>query len=117
MPLFASGSNLVGWITDKHIFDTSMRWVGYISGSHAWHSQSGQWIGPVADGNVFDREGRPIAWSTKPVGSPGVPMRPMKPMKPMKPMRPVTPMKPMKPMKVMTPMGGWSNSSFQEVFG
>ena len=82
-PLFDGDSNLVGWISDRHIFDTNMRWAGYISGQHAWNSQNGQWVGPVANDNIFDRKGHAIAWSTKPVSSPGVPMKPMKPMKPM----------------------------------
>jgi hypothetical protein len=117
--LFDSSSDLVGWISDdyKHIFDTKMRWVGFIANNNVWNSRSGGWIGPFIGGNIHDRQGRPLAWSNRSITSKGVPMTPMTPMKPMTPMRPMTPMTPMRPMTLMTPMGGWSQNSFDEVFG
>jgi hypothetical protein len=66
-PLFDRDENLVGWIGSgcKHIFDADMRWVGYIERKNAWRASDGDWIGPVIDGNIYDRTGRPIAWSNK----------------------------------------------------
>jgi hypothetical protein len=112
-------ANLLGWMSDnqKHIYDTNMRWVGYVIRDNAWNSQSGQWIGPIIDGNILDQRGRPIAWSNRSVTSTMPPLRPMAPMKPMTPMTPMRPMTPMTPMTLMTPLGGWSRSSFGEVFG
>jgi hypothetical protein len=69
------------------------------------------------NGNVHDQSGRAIAWSNKKVSSVMPPMRPMTPMKHMTPVTPMRPMTPLRPTTLMTPMGGWSQSSFEEVFG
>jgi hypothetical protein len=117
--LFDSSSNLVGWISDdqKHIWNTNMQWVGFVAGQNAWSARGAEWIGPVINGNIHDRQGHTIAWSNSNVGTVMPPIRPMTPMMPMTPMSPMRPMSPMKPMTPMAPMGGWSRASFDEAFG
>jgi hypothetical protein len=104
-PLFDKKCNLVGWIEpENHIFDLEMNWVAYLSGGHAWSSQTGNWLGPVNGMNCLDQEGRPVAWNPDETveGS----MRPMRPMRAMRAMRPMRPMRPMKPMRPMRPKEG-----------
>ena len=63
-PLFDCNCELIGWIEpDCHIFDTNMNWIAYISGGHAWSSNSGNWIGPVNGTTCLDRSGSVFAWS------------------------------------------------------
>ena len=63
-PLFDKDSELVAWIDpDKHIFDTDMDWVAYISNGHARSAESGNWCGPVSGHTCLDQSGRVIAWS------------------------------------------------------
>jgi hypothetical protein len=116
--LFDSGSYLVGWVSDDHadIYDAKMRWAGYVAGENAWNSQSNEWIGPVVNGNIHDQTGRPIAWSNRDMSSDMSPIRPTTPMKPMTPIPPMRPMTPMTPLTLMPPTGGWSQSSFSQVF-
>jgi hypothetical protein len=118
-PLFDAASNLVGWVSDdgKNIYNTNMHWSAYVVGENAWNARNDKWIGPVVNGNFHDRSGRPIAWRNSKVSSVMPPMQPMTPMRPMTPMTPMQPMTPMRPMTLMTPMGGWSRSTFDELFG
>ncbi|GAH33871.1 unnamed protein product, partial [marine sediment metagenome] len=47
-PLFDKDCELVGWIDPmRHIFDTNMNWVAYISNGHVWSSETENWLGPV----------------------------------------------------------------------
>ena len=116
--LFDSRSYLVGWISDDHayIYDTKMRWVGYVIEENAWNSQSSRWIGPVVNGNIHDQAGRPIVWSNSDLSSITPPTHPMIAIKPLTPMTPMRPMTPMPPLTLVTPMGGWSQNSFAQVF-
>jgi hypothetical protein len=116
IPLFSSDCTLVGWmVPDEHIFDTSMRWIAFISYDHAWSAVTGDWLGPIDGLTCLDTAGKPVAWNPDqgPTGQ-MTPMKPMRAMKAMKPMTPMKPMRPMKPMKRATPMGGWSRLSFLE---
>lgn len=47
-PLFDRECTLVAWIDpNRHIFNTDMQWIAYISSNHVWSSDTGNWLGPV----------------------------------------------------------------------
>lgn len=115
-PLFSRRCELVGWIQPrKFLFAADMTYVAFLVGGHAWSAQSGLWIGPVVEGNVFDTEGRPVAWSPGgPLRGFGKPLRPVNVVRPVSPVRPVRPVAPPRPLTVPTLSGEWSPLSFAE---
>ncbi len=113
VPLYDQKSELIAWLDpDKHIFDTSMRWIAYIKNGHAWSSETGNWLGAVNGTECQDRSGRVFAWGkdTKPRGGsrPFAPARQMKPPRPSAPPRPFVPARQPIPPR---PMYGWSGLS------
>ena len=65
-PLFDSDCELVGWLDPlRHIFDTDLNWVAFISVGHAWSSDSGNWLGPVPGLICLDQSGKVVAWSPR----------------------------------------------------
>ena len=117
-PLFYKTRNLLVWISDgfEDIFDLQMRWVGFIRDNHVWRANDVQWIGPIVDGNIYDRAGHPIAWSNKNVYRQPAPIQPVAPFKPFAPFSPFKPFDPIRPFPPLEPMGGWSSTSFQTAF-
>lgn len=85
-PLFDKNSELIGWVDPgKHIFNTNMEWIAYLSQGQSWSSKTGNWMGPVNGLVCLDTRGKVIAWNPKEKieGS----SRPMRPMRPMRAMR------------------------------
>jgi hypothetical protein len=112
--LFDKDCGLVGWISpDQHIFDTSMNWVAYQSGNHAWSSKTGNWLGPVIGLMCLDQSGCPVAWNPKgAVAGSGVPAHPARAARAARPARPALPARPARPSRPATPSGGWPKYSF-----
>jgi len=112
--LFDKDCDLVGWIDpNRHIFDTNMNWVAYISGGHAWLAATANWLGPVRGLLCYDTNGRVVAWNPKEhvIGIPRPP-RPARAARAARPARPTRPARPPRPARPATPSGGWSYLSF-----
>jgi hypothetical protein len=118
-PIFDREGEHVGWVSGdwETMFDTEMRWVGYIDRGDAWQASNGDWVGPVIDGNFYDRSGRPIAWTNTKLRPQRAFRKPQQPLKPMKPLEPKKPPAPRQQEKPMLPVGGWSSTSFGAAFG
>ena len=113
IPLFDKNSELVAWLEpDKHIFDTSMRWIAFIKNGHVCSADDANWLGAIDDSVCMDRLGRVFAWvkgaqirgSIRPV----TPVRPTRPVRPITHVRPVAPVRPVTPVR---PLHGWSSLS------
>lgn len=114
LPLFDKDCEHVGWIApNQHIFDTDMNWVAYISSSHAWSAESGDWLGAVHNVLCLGQDGRPVAWNPQqPVTGTPQPARPARAARAARPARPARPAGPARPAQPATPAGGWSGMSF-----
>ncbi len=115
-PLFDKDCNLVAWVEpEKHIFDTKMKWIAYISSDHVWSSESGNWLGPIKGLTCLDTDGKVFAWSPscKIEGSPRN-FRPARAFKPARPFSPARPFAPPRPFKPPTPSFGWSRLTLSE---
>ncbi|WP_419183297.1 4-fold beta flower protein [Pseudomonas monteilii] len=45
-PLFDQNCELIGWMDPgRHIFDTDMNWIAYLSSNHTWSAETGNWLG------------------------------------------------------------------------
>ena len=115
-PLFNKNGDLIGWLDpEKHIFDTNMEWIAYLSNGHAWSSATGNWMGPINGFVCLDTEGKVIAWN--PNGKIQGTIRPISPLRAIRsiqPIRPIKPISPIRPIRPITPLGGWSNLSIFE---
>jgi hypothetical protein len=113
-PLFDKDSNLVGWIEPhKHIWDTDMNWVAFITDGHGWSADTGNWMGPVKDLLCLDTDGRVVAWNPKDyVAGVPKPREPVPAARAEEPPRPAMPVKPARLDRPATPLGGWSSLSF-----
>lgn len=108
-PIFAPDSELIGWLDGKYVFDIEMQWVAFTNGSHLFAAGDARWLGPLLEGSLCDRFGRPVGWLRTAIPRGGQrPLAPMATAPPMAPMIPMRPMNPMKPMRRMMPLGGWS---------
>ncbi len=119
-PLFDKDSNLVAWMAEglEDIFDPELEWVGIIIEGNLFRASDLAWVGPVQGGNFYDKEGKPYAWTVKPIEmmlKPLVPLQPLRPLRP-KPLKPLKPLTPMKPFTPAEPIGGWSETSFAKEF-
>ncbi len=116
LPLFDKNADLIAWLdVGRHIFDTKMKWIAFISSNHVWSSVTGNWLGAINGLVCLDTNGKVFAWSpsSKISGTP----RPFKPARAFKPARPFTPMRPFappRPFKPTTPSYGWSPLSLDE---
>lgn len=47
--LFDQNTDLVAWLDNgaRHLFDTDMNWLAYVSGGHLWSAATGNWLGPL----------------------------------------------------------------------
>lgn len=108
-PIFDQNAQLAGWFDGENIFDLNLEWVAFLSDDHFFSSNTLSWLGPIHDGSLLDRNGKPVAWleGASPSGTlkPLTPLRPLKPLKPLRPLRPLNPLRPLKP---LNPLGGWS---------
>lgn len=110
-----SVNELVGWLdSGRHIFDTTMCWVAFVSSGHAWSASTGNWLGPVNELTCLDQSGYVVAWnpSQMPAGSPRPPRPPRAPRAP-RPPRPGRPPRPRQAPLPPMPVGGWSSLSFE----
>ena len=115
-PLFDKNCELIAWIDPgRHIFNSDMEWISYISSDHAWSSDSGNWIGPVNGLVCLDTYGKVFAWSNNShvVGT-SRPVHPVRAVRAVRPVRPVRPVSPVRPIRPVTPIGGWSDLSLRE---
>ncbi len=117
-PLFNSNCELVGWIDSgrRHIFDTEMNWVAFISNNNAWSTETGNWLGPVDGLTCLDHDGHVVAWNPSQVPHGKVhPIRPLKALIVIRPVRPKRPEHLVYPShSPVTPTGGWSQISWYE---
>ncbi len=118
-PLFDKNSNLVAWVQDdRHIFDTSMKWIAFIEKGHVWSADNGEWLGVFMDKYCTDKQGRVFAWGdrTKIRGCirPTTPTRPTRATRPCMPTRPTTPTRPTIPVR---PVFGWSTYDLRGYLG
>lgn len=113
-PLFDKDCELVGWIDPmRHIFDTDVNWVAYISNGHAWSSKTGNWLGPVLGLLCLDQAGKVVVWNPKEqVKGTARPARPARAARVARPARPAKPARPARPAIPATPTGGWSQGTF-----
>lgn len=118
-PLFDKDCELVAWINpNKHIFDTSMNWVAYVSNGHAWSSETGNWLGPVRGLICLDQAGKPVAWHPKEkVSGTTRRARPARATRKARPPRPTRPARPARPTRPASPAGGWSSHSIYAWLG
>lgn len=116
-----TNNDLVGWLDEgRHVFDTNMNWVAYLSGGQAWSAEFGDWCGPVENGSCLDRDGRVVVWSpdiSGPVGSSARPVIPARAARAARPARPARPTIPARPARPAVPVGGWSPLTFDEWLG
>jgi hypothetical protein len=118
-PIFDREGEHVGWVSGDgdNVFDAGMNWIGYIDHSNAWSAANWEWVGPVIDGNFYDRSGQPIAWTNEGVFRQPALKKPIAPLKPFKPLIPKTPEKPgRRAPPVASSGGGWSRLSFRAAF-
>jgi hypothetical protein len=115
--IFDQNSLLVGWASDdyENLFDTKIKWVGFMTASNVFRSDNLNWVGPFSGGNYYDTSGKPFAWSNSSIQSMLKPLPPLRPLKPLKPLKPLRPLNPLKPLKPLTPLGGWSRLSFKQL--
>ncbi len=109
-PLFDKDSNHVAWVQDdRHIFDTSMKWIAFIEKGHAWAADNADWLGAFFDKQCTDKSGRVFAWGDRAkirgCIRPVTPTRPTRATRPCTPTRPTTPIRPTRPLR---PLYGWS---------
>ena len=104
-PLFDENCELVGWMDPmRHIFDTDLNWVAYVSGGQAWSTETGNWCGPVPGLIYLNQSGRVVAWNPKErIADTARPARPARAARAARPARPARP---------TCPAGGWSDHSF-----
>ncbi len=88
MPIFDRDAGHVGWVSGdgESIFDAEMNWIGFIDRGDAWQASNGDWVGPVIDGNFYDRTSHPIAWTNTKLRPQGAFKKPLQPLKPLKPL-------------------------------
>ena len=114
-PIFDQNAQLSGWFDGENIFDLNLEWAAFLSSGHFFSSNSLSWLGPMHNGSLLDRNGKPVAWleGVSPSGTlkPLTPLRPLKPLKPLRPMKPLNPLKPLKP---LNPLGGWSTLAWNQ---
>lgn len=115
-PLFDRECTLVAWIDpNRHIFNTDMQWIAYISSNHVWSSDTGNWLGPVRNTVCYDTNGKVFAWSTSSeILGMAHPARPARAARAARPARPAKPARPARPARPATPAGGWSPFSLHE---
>ena len=108
--------NHVGWMNtaDGMIFDTNVRWIGFIQADYCF-SSSASWLGGYMNGTFLDKQGLAVAWldGAHPSSSSLPLMRPLRPLKPLQPIRPLAPGRPMRPMMPLTPSRGWSSLTWE----
>lgn len=108
--IFDKNCRHVGWINqkDQMIFDTNMRWLGFIKNKYVFTSAC-RWVGGWIEGTLVDPSGRPVAWEQGyiPRGTLAL-VRPMTPLRPLIPLTPLRPLTPLTPLVPLTPLGGWS---------
>lgn len=114
--IFDKNCDLVGWYDNKNnmIFDTEMRWVGFVVSGYIFYRTS-TWLGGYYEGSINDKQGKPVAWvdGNQPRGTLPL-MRPLRPLRPLTPLRPLRPLRPLHPLRPLTPLGGWSRLSWKE---
>ena len=119
-PIFDKDGNLVAWMAEgnEDIFDLELEWAGVIIEENLFRIRDLAWVGPVKGGNFYDQEGKPFAWTVKPIEMMLKPLRPLQPLRPLRPtpLKPLTPLTPLKPFTPAEPMGGWSETAFAKEF-
>jgi hypothetical protein len=117
-PIFDRNAEHVGWVSEdwQYVFGAEMRWIGYIHRGDAWSASTGDWVGPVLDGNFYDRSGHPIAWTKPPLVQQGAFKKPLQPLRPLPPQEPEKPPAPGRPEKPPALIGAWSSTSFRAAF-
>ena len=90
-PIFDFNCDLVGWFDGTNFFDEDIEWVAFLSSGNCFSSENLDWLGSLYEGSLLDTNGKPIGWlqGHSPVGT----LRPLRP---------------------LTPLGGWSDLSFNE---
>lgn len=117
-PIFDKDTWHVGWFCDGKVFDLHMRWLAFAHDGHLFDATTLDWLGPLLDGSLIDRTGRPVAWllGAQPRGI-DMPLPPMRPPLPKAPMRPVRPIAPRRPLFPRHPLGGWSTLAWAQWIG
>jgi len=109
-PIFDKNVQLAGWFDGENICDLGLNWVAFLSGDNFFSSKSLGWLGPMHEGSLLDRNGKPVAWleGASPSGTlrPLTPLQPLRPLTPLQPLRPLNPLQPLRP---LDPLGGWSH--------
>jgi GNAT superfamily N-acetyltransferase len=116
-PLFDANHHLVAFFDGTYLFGVDNEWIAFHDRGHLF-ACGGQWLGPLMDGTLQDREGRPVAFlaGSNPVAGvkPAPVLNPRRPLHPRRPLRPRAPLPPPRPLQ---PGGGWSPLTWAQWLG